>query len=131
MPLCQCPDCKQVISSSLRICTHCGADTQRYDNGGGRAVVFALALSAAAALGGYLSSPPSTGTAPILAHVAAMGGPAFATRRVEEAAGPRSAEAARPRAGRPTHLSFASRATTSRYDSPPSDVADESGAREY
>lgn len=52
MPLCQCPDCKQVISSSLKRCFHCGADTEKGPNVILPVVAACVAMSTVAALSG-------------------------------------------------------------------------------
>lgn len=52
MPMCQCPDCKQFISSRISICIHCGADVDtRLDRTMKRVIVACVALGVGSIVG--------------------------------------------------------------------------------
>ena len=58
MPMCQCPDCKQFISSSITHCIYCGADVDRHLRSAMRKIIVASIVAGTASIAGLFALGP-------------------------------------------------------------------------
>jgi hypothetical protein len=61
MPMCHCPDCRQPISSSARVCVFCGADAGAHETQALRITAIASVVAGAVSLAGLYALASTAG----------------------------------------------------------------------